>query len=292
MGADGRGVGGARARPVGLGEPDAAGGDTKPETARPQRQQRPASGGWEFWTGTDRAFKPLLADQREASARLGFMYGRHAQKLLDAAIGGDLVIADRRFDANRRLTVSGRGLFTVRLNTCESSAPVLNSDYFGGVAVGYRTGDDEFELYVFHQSAHLGDEILENGERRRIDYSRESVRLLWSHRFGPVRVYGGPTVNVRAWPSDIAGKVTLQAGSEFRFNACGRPMYLAADLQSRQENGWDVNFTGQYGIELGDPKKLKNLPRIFVEIFNGFSNMGQYYDDRESSVMLGMGYNF
>ena len=269
-------------------------GDTgaAPVGGQAPKPQKTEPSGWEFWTGTDRAFKPLLADPREASVRAGLMYGRHAQKLLDATIGGDLVVAERRFSHDERLTLSMRGLFAARLNTCESSFPLLNSDYFGGVAAGYRTGDDAFELYLFHQSAHLGDEIVERGDRRRIDYSRESVRLLWSHRFGPLRVYGGPTFNLRAWPSEIRGKVTLQAGSEFRFSALGRPMYVAADVQSRQASGWDLNFTGQYGIELGDPKKLKSLPRVFLEVFHGFSNMGQYFDDRETYVMLGFGYNF
>ena len=260
--------------------------------ADPDPEPKPGRGPWEFFTGSDRAFAPLLADPREASIKVGLMYGRHAQKYLDVTIGGDLLLARRQLAADRRITISGRGLISSRFNTCQESFPQLNMDFFGGVAVGVQRGDDTFELYAFHESSHLGDETMESGSRRRIDYAREALRVLWAHQFGPLRVYGGPTLNVRGFPSDIAGRVTLQAGAEYRFDCWGIPMYVAADLQSKQERGWDVNFTGQYGLELGDPEKYKKRPRVFLEFFNGFSNMGQFWNDRETYVMLGLGYDF
>ncbi|HUU59339.1 MAG TPA: DUF1207 domain-containing protein [Phycisphaerae bacterium] len=266
--------------------------DSGPPGGRTEASREPGAGVWEFWTGTDRAFAPLLADPREATARIAFLYERGGGKFMDAALGGDLVIAERRFAPDRRFSLSLRGLVTARLNTCEESFPLYNADFFGGLAAGYRHGDDAFELYLFHESSHLGDEILEQGLRRRIDYSREAVRLLWAHRFGPVRVYGGPTFNFRAWPADIRCRTTLQLGGEWRFRVGGVPTYLAADLQSKQENDWCVNVTTQGGIELGDPAKSKKRPRVFLELFNGYSNMGQFFDDRETYLMLGLGYDF
>ena len=249
-------------------------------------------GEWQWWTGTDRVFKPLLADPREAQVRLGLGYADPKLKFFEAGIGGDLVIAKKRWAPDKELSVSLRGLIIGRLDTCGSSFPLLNTDFFGGVATGYRRGNDSWEAYLYHESSHLGDEILQDNRRERIDYSREALRLLWSHDFGKLRVYGGPSVNMRAYPSDIRGKATLQLGAEYRWVAWNTPMYVACDLQSRQENDWAVNTTAQFGIELGDPAKVKNRPRVFIELFNGHSNMGQYFDEHEKYIMLGFGYNF
>ena len=43
---------------------------------------------------------------------------------------------------------------------------------------------------------------------------------------------------------------------------------------------------------LKDPKKNRHRPRLFLEFFNAFSNMGQFYRDRETYIMLGLGYDF
>ncbi len=273
--------------------PQAAAG-APDEVAAPARRERRRTG-WLYFTGADRAFKPLRADPREAAARIMYMYNcAESDNLMDAVLGGDLVLAEYNWADARRLTISARGLFTARLNTCESSFPLLNSDYFGGVAVGYRDGDDELEAFLFHESSHLGDEILEEGRRERIDFSREAIRLLWSHRFGKLRVYGGPTWSFRAYPeSDVENTVVLQAGAEWLFKVSGVPMYAAGNAASRQWNDWDVNFTGQVGVLLGDKEDHPNgRPRVFLEYFNGFSNMGQFWDEREQTIGVGLGYNF
>jgi hypothetical protein len=252
----------------------------------------PAIGEWQWWTGTDRVFPPLLADPREAQVRIGVGYADPPLKFLEAGVGGDLVVAKKRFAEDQELSVSLRGLIIGRLDTCSSSFPLLNTDFFGGVATGYRRGDDAWELYLFHESSHLGDEVLEDRQRRRIDFSREAVRLLWSHDFGALRLYGGPTFNIRGFPDDIRRRTTLQLGAEYRWVAWNTPMYVACDLKSRQENNWAVDFTAQYGIELGDPAKVRNRPRIFLEYFIGHSNMGQFFNEHEKYIMLGFGYNF
>ncbi len=252
---------------------------------------------WHWLTGTDRTFKPLLADPREAQVRVGFMYHDGGEKYLEAGIGGDLVIAKGPAFGGDELSFSLRGAIIGRLNTCESSFPLLNTDFYVGAAAGYRRGADSFELFLFHQSSHLGDEILEAGERMRIDYSREAIRILWAHDFedvgpGRLRIYAGPTVNFRGFPRDIRCRPIFQFGAEYRWTAWGTPMYLACDAQSKTENNWDMNVTAQFGVELGDPSRVKSLPRAFVEFYNGFSNMGQYFDVHETYVMVGVGYNF
>lgn len=267
-------------------------GPSKPPAAKATAEARPI-GRWEFLTGTDRAFAPLLADQREAQVTAGIKFG---SAYLDANIGGDVVIAEKSWSPSTRLTFSARGLYTMRLDLCEQGKPVINSDYIGGAAVGYRRGRDQFELFAFHQSSHLGDEILEpeSGPRRRerITYSREAVRFLWARQLQEdLRFYLGPTFDLCGTPSDIGQALTLQAGAEWWFSLWNEDFFLAGDLQSRQANDFGLSFTGQTGWMLAG-RANRHRPRLFFEFFTGHSNMGQYWDERENTFMLGFGYNF
>ena len=131
---------------------------------------------------------------------------------------------------------------------------------------------------MYHQSSHLGDEILDRDERERIDYGRETIRFLWSHEWNRFRIYGGPSYHINALPEELDRKLWLQAGAEYRFFIKNRPLFIAGDFQSREEHDWSVNASGQIGFELGNPDKTSNRQWIFGEAFAGYSNMGQFWD--------------
>jgi len=266
--------------------------DPQSEQVADQTPQGRPQTGWSFFSNRPRALAPLLADQREAQIRAGWMYGRGGNKLLDLGFGGDLGIVRKDISETEAMTLTLRGLFTARFNTHDRSFPLLNTDYYGGFAFGHKFDNDAWELYVFHQSAHLGDETLDFGHRERIDYGREAVRFLWSHHFDDLRIYGGPTVNVSGSRHYIRGRATLQAGAEYRFRPWEIPMYAAADVQAKQENEWRPNLTTQVGMELGDPEEPDPKTRLFLELYTGYSNMGQYWNEYETSVMLGIGHNW
>ena len=247
---------------------------------------------WTAFPDEPRAFRPLLADQREAQIRVGFMYGRHGQKFADLGFGGDIGLARKDISPTDAMTVSVRGLMTARFNTCASSFPQQNTDYFGGVAFGHRFGSSAYEVYLFHQSAHLGDEVLDSGERQRINFGREAVRVLLSHDFGNLRIYAGPTTNMTASESFLRGKTALQAGAEYRCRQWGRLMYAALDAQANEETNWRPGVTGQLGVQLTDGPTMRRSARVFLEFYNGYSRMGQFWNVYESFVMLGVAYNW
>lgn len=238
-----------------------------------------------------RVFAPLEADPREARMQVGFMgeCAREHSGFLDVQFGGDLGIV-RKHWRNQQFSLSVRGLMTSRFDACRENFPQYNTDFIGGLAAGYRYDRHALELLVYHQSSHLGDEILDWGERARIDYAREALRLLWGYDlFENFRVYAGAGVNVRADPQDLEGRLTLQTGAEYRFHVRGVPLYAAVDLQLREETDWSANVTSQVGVELGDPGlRLIKRPKLFIEHFVGDSPMGQFWDENEQHVMLGL----
>ena len=249
------------------------------------------SNSWSVFPDTKRIFKPLLADQKEAQIRAGFGYDRSGLSFFDLGLGGDLVHAHRLIDSDREIAISVRGLISSRFDAFGKSFALLNTDFFGGLVLDYRSGKSSYELYVFHESSHLGDETLEQGVRERIDFSREALRVLWSRQFGNLRVYGGPTFNLRACPDEIEYKLTFQIGSEYDFRLWDQPFFVALDLQSLEQNSWQANITGQVGWYLDKTGKSRNRPRLFLEFFNGHSNMGQFWQEHESSIMFGIAAN-
>jgi hypothetical protein len=246
-----------------------------------------------FFSDKGRVFSPLLADPREAQFHLGFMRETKTDAMLmDMSFGGDLGFLRYDVSASENLSITIRGLMTARFEFLSESFDLLNVDFVGGPAWGYRYGNNSFELFFYHQSSHLGDETLECGERQRIDYSREALRVLWSHHFDLLRLYGGPTINFRSDPNSLQGRLSLQLGAERTFLVWGERLYGAVDLQSKQENDWYVNLSVQFGLDIGAPEETVNRQRLFLEFFQGFSNMGQFHNEREFYIMFGIAYNF
>ncbi len=237
-----------------------------------------------------RAFRPLRADPREAALRLGILYDNHSDTMFDFGIGGDLGLY-RREVRGGNLTLSGRGQIVSRFQFNSESFDLLNTDFIGGAALGWTRGVHEMELYFYHVSSHLGDEKLDFGERDRVNYARESIRFLYSRQLGRWRLYGGPTITLSGDDVATENRVTLQLGTEVDFRLWDLPMYAGLDLQGRQTHDFRPNVTTVLGLKLGNPARHDPV-RLYLEFFDGYSNMGQYFDERERYIMGGLGYDF
>ena len=248
-------------------------------------------GEWQWFSGKRRAFAPMLADPEETVTHLGYMFDENSGKLADFGIGGDIVLLDFAPDEESLLTFSLRGLLTGRLDGSLDSNPIVDADYIGGLAVGYKTGPWEFEAYFYHESSHLGDEMITDYNARRIDYSKEVLRFLAARRFfdDSLRVYGGVSFIVNGTPDALDSTFEFQLGGEYTFDLWDVPMFAAVDLQTQQANGWYLNTNAQYGIFLN---RSVNRPRIYLEFYHGYSNMGQFWNQKETHGMIGFGYDF
>lgn len=247
---------------------------------------------WRWFSDEGRMFAPLKADPREAAFHLGFMQDDNGETFEDVAVGGDLGILHVSLSDGAETSLTMRGLLTARFDMFSKSFDLLNTDFLGGPALGYKKGPWSWEAFAYHQSSHLGDEVLEDGTRRRIDYSREVVRFLGARSWDGFRLYAGPSYILHSLPKSSQGDLTMQAGLEYGFSLWDQPCFAATDIQSRQENDWNLNLTARVGVDLGNPWTTRNRQFIFLELFQGYSNMGQYYDVWERYAMIGIGYNF
>ncbi|RME73723.1 MAG: DUF1207 domain-containing protein [Planctomycetota bacterium] len=247
---------------------------------------------WELFTDEPRAFAPILANPREANIRLGFMLDNKGKSFWDLGFGGDLGLLSYK-SPNWFFIATVRGLVAPRFAFFSKSFDLLNTDFLGGVAFGLKTNSWGGEVFVYHQSSHLGDEILSRGERKRIDYSRETFQILIEqYFFSSLRVYSGLSYHIRALPASLEGRFTIHGGGEYYLKKFFLPVFLALDMQAHQFHQWEPNISLQIGVELGNPMKVLKRQRLFFELYYGFSNMGQYYNERKVYILMGIGYNF
>lgn len=238
-----------------------------------------------------RVFAPLAADPREAQLKLGYLHTIGDDSFFDLTLGGDADLAYWKGPGERRTSLSVRGLISARFAFNSDSFDMQNVDFQGGLALGTARGGRSYEAYLFHQSSHLGDELVDSGRRERIDYSQNSLRLLAAQSWGSVRAYCGPTINFYNEPDEYDNDFQFQIGAEKRFTGWGRPMYLAVDVQAKEGLDWHPGAAVEAGVELGDPKVTKNRQRVFAQLFTGHSSMGQFYNESESYVFFGVAYN-
>jgi len=248
---------------------------------------------WILFSSQGRVFQPLMADPMEALFSLSLVYeGRDGRWDAGIAFGGDIGLLWARLPDHRNLSLTVRGLVSSRFDMFSESFDLLNTDFLGGLALGYARPPNSLELLVYHQSSHLGDEILGRRPDSRIDYSKEVARLLWARQWGNGRVYAGLAFTLHALPADIQHTWTLQAGGEYAVQVWRLATFAALDVQSRQEQDWAPNVSAKWGVYLGSPRKVANRQWVFLSFFYGYSNMGQFYDVRETCGLVGVGYRF
>lgn len=245
--------------------------------------------GWIHLPSQRRIVEPLLASPLETQTRLKFGCQKDGPTLFQVTFGDDMVLFRREFAADHAIDVSFRGLIAARFAANQESFPLQSSDYLGGFACGYQRGPNEFEALLFHVSSHLGDEPLDFGERERINYSRNSLRLLWSRRFEDLRLYVAPIVDFSPGPENSSRRMRLQCGAEYYFDFLDKPWFIAADTESIEANDWSANLTGQVGMFLTRQADHPFAPRIFLEVFTGHSAFGQYWNESETNFMVGVG---
>jgi hypothetical protein len=168
----------------------------------------------------------------------------------------------------------------------------LNTDYFVGVPLSYRTGALSWRAILYHQSSHLGDEYLLHANTRRVEFSYEALNMIGSYELHEWRGYLGGEVILRKEPHDLK-TLTAQAGIEYYGSSplWGRGIPVGGlDLKSAEEHDWAVNASISAGLEFrGDPPGDHRYMRIMLDGFKGFNPHGQFYTENMRINYYGAG---
>jgi hypothetical protein len=186
------------------------------------------------------------------------------------------------------------GVFAV-FQMDQPSKDLFNADYFAALYGAWRGGPMSAMARLFHQSSHLGDEFLLRSRTERVNLTYESVDLKLSYDLPwGFRAYTGggylfdQEPDLKPW--------SVQGGMEFRSPwtvASGQIRPVAAvDLQSREQNNWNVDVSLRGGIQLENVRIFDRNLQLLLEYFQGNSPDGQFFKRRVEYLGLGAHFHF
>jgi len=244
-------------------------------------------------------FQPLLADPRWPHFSAAYRYYLDNRDLahVGAVSFGETIplfrgnaFADSQWEAGIQA-----GVFAL-FQMDAPSKDLLNADYFASLFGTWRRGPFSALGRIFHQSSHLGDELLVRTRLERINLTYESVDLKLSYDLPwGLRVYGGGGYLFDQEPESLK-PWAAQGGVEFRSPwtlAAGHVRPVAAvDLQTREENKWNLDVSVRGGIQFENVRVLERSLQLLVEYFHGNSPDGQFYKRRVDYLGLGAHFHF
>ena len=174
-------------------------------------------------------FRPLIADPKQPRFFVSIRnFSSVDERFTMASVGFGETFGMYRFFGIREgdgLQLSLEGALFAQFNLDSDSSDLINADYTIGIPVTYRYGDNSLRFRLYHQSSHLGDELLLSGNHpERVNLSYESTELIYSREWHEWRVYGGGEYLIHKEPSDLKPTIA-HWGLEYRG---GKPLFGAA----------------------------------------------------------------
>jgi len=192
-------------------------------------------------------------------------------------------------------SINIRGMVRSRFNLFSNSFNLYNIDYFGGLSFlmqGEWTKSNQFEVYIFHQSSHLGDDYINfDSIKKWENFSRESIRVLHYLSISKdfLVAYGFQAI-IRKEPVLPSGTFTFQSGLYYDFFLFNHRCSTNLDLKLREERKWSAETNLQIGFDLfpGSKSETSNYVQSFIiEFYNGPTAMGQFSGAFEQYISLG-----
>jgi Protein of unknown function (DUF1207) len=175
------------------------------------------------------------------------------------------------------------------------SDDLLNADYLVGLPLTFRYSGFSARARLYHQSSHLGDELLLRPEStiQRQNLAFESVELMVSQEASIVRLYVGGEYLFNRRPDALDPKV-LHAGAELRGGeARGLRLVAAVDVKSTEQQDWRPAWSVRAGFEFAwsrSPEHPLRVWSLLAEYYDGPSPYGQFFLD--STQYFGAGFHF
>lgn len=240
-------------------------------------------------------FRKLMADPREIQLSASY-YRLNGMDASDVALGHGWGLA-RWYGKDNvwawQWSIEAMAYSRFRLTGAVNEFQTV--DFFANLPLEIRRGAFSGKFMIFHQSSHLGDDYIRRTNDLGFRYSVDGLKALTSVEPGELlRLYGGGTYLLHSIPSPKRGG--LQAGFELTSNDLGwlanypTRVYLAQDLQPRENIQWNVNSRSVLGLRIGFKKETRFM-RVHIGYFTGHSPYGQFFTQREHYADLGISFD-
>lgn len=244
----------------------------------------PETGGKGEAFPTGDLFRPLVADPKQAQFFVGLnRFKSSGARYTMASVGFGETFGLYRFfgrTEGQGLQISVQGAIFAQFNMDTPSYDLVNADYVIGVPVTFRHGNGSLRFRIYHQSSHLGDELLLSANPPdRVNLSFEATELIYSHEWRGWRLYAGGEYLLHNEPADLE-PLSAHWGLEFRGSKPllwhGRPIG-GIDMKSLEEHDWAIDTSVKAGLEFGHPDPGQRRLRLMAEWYEGFDPHGQFY---------------
>ena len=244
-------------------------------------------------------FRPLIADPKQPQFFVSInRFKSSGVRYTVASVGFGETFGIYRFFGSREgngLQLSVEGALFAQFNLDTPSHDLINADYTIGIPVTYRHGDNSLRFRIYHQSSHLGDELLLSvNPPERVNLSYEAIELIYSREWRGWRVYGGGGYLIDKEPADLK-PMSAHWGIEYRGSKPllwnGRPI-CGVDMKSLEEHNWALDTSVKAGLEFGHPNPGQRRLRLMAEWYKGFDPHGQFYNNKVEYYGMGMSLGF
>jgi Protein of unknown function (DUF1207) len=245
---------------------------------------------------SDDLFPTLLADPRAPVSSLKYASTTNRESVMGKVSAGAVfgLIRVENLHAALQLNIEG-GIFSRFVLQPAVVAETVDYRLGFSLSVARPASSKGWALQIspYHTSSHLLDDfIFEDPTTTAIkpdDYSREVIRMLVAYRFSPLnRIYAGGQYAfdgihwryLREYQagSELFSPGLVLFGREFR-------LYLAEDLQAKEETNWNLNLNLQAGVSIRRMDETRGL-RFAVEYFAGNAFEGQFSQQKEQNIGL------
>jgi hypothetical protein len=242
-----------------------------------------------WFGGTQRAMPIPLVSPKEDGIRSVWAWNDDGDNIWDFNLGTDVSVWQRTSEKCFQSMGPRFGVNT-RFQFDSGSFDMWAVDVRGSGVYGIQFGDTALEVFFYHESSHLGDEMLDFGRRERIDSSVNGLRLTSSHKFKPwLRTYGGFSAQPWAEPSELES-FGFHVGVELTGLPPFKRGYVAVESEFWDWRDWNPDAAAQVGLFIGPKNRGKALEqaRIFAEVRTGRIMLGQFYNETETYFGLGI----
>lgn len=244
-------------------------------------------------------FKPLVADVKEPQFFVAFAQVQDGPSdILIGSVGLGQNFGLYRWPASS----SGDGwqlsffaaIFS-QFNMDTPSDDLVNSDYLAGLPLSFRYGQLSGRFRLFHQSSHLGDELLLSGNApERINLSIEAIDVLLAYDIGYwTGMIGGMKI-ISHNPSDIEEYV-VTAGINYRnpTPVLGNSRFIAGiSIIWLEDVDWNSGISFKAGLEIGQGYPRRYGIRFMFEAYKGVIPFGQFYTSDVENYGVGIYFDF
>lgn len=244
-------------------------------------------------------FAPLIADHNETRTFMSLLSldSETVQSWFgDVGVGANFGLY--RWPGKQPGDASQLGVFAAVNSLFDmegTSYPLVNTDYRVGFTYELQRGQFSARTRLFHQSSHLGDElILQGNAPQRVNLSVEVVDLLLAWQWGGWRPYAGGMYIIHRDPDDLK-QAGFQVGVDYTGTTpvlFGGRLVGGVDYRSFEENDWRGGMSVKVGLEYGRPRPERRGIKVLLEYYDGAAPFGQFYNDVVSYYGLGLQFDY